>query len=119
MPCDPETMEAALRAVVKNGIEFNRPGGEVRVELRRADRDGRPWLVIRVLDSGIGIPEHDLEKVFDTFWQGGNVLTGKPRGIGLGLTIAKRVVDGHGGTIRVTSRVSEGTEVTIALPAAG
>jgi len=117
--CDPATMEAALRAVVKNAIEFNRAGGEVRIELRRAERDGHAWLVIRVVDSGVGIPEHDLPKVFDTFWQGGNVLTGTPRGVGLGLTIAKRVVEAHGGTIRVSSRVGEATEVTIALPAEG
>ncbi len=117
IPCDPATMEAALRAVVKNGIEFNRAGGDVRIELRRAEREGRAWLVIRVVDSGVGIPEQDVARVFDTFWQGGNVLTGGPRGVGLGLTIAKRVVEAHGGTIRVSSRVSEGTEITIALPA--
>jgi signal transduction histidine kinase/signal recognition particle receptor subunit beta len=119
VPCDPETMETALRAVVKNGIEFNRAGGDVRIELRRAERDGRPWLVIRVVDTGIGIPEQDQPKVFDAFWQGGNVLTGKPRGVGLGLTIARRVIEMHGGTVRVSSRVGEGAEVTIALPADG
>ena len=117
IPCDPTTMEAGLRAVVKNGIEFNRAGGDVRIELRRAERDGRGWLVIRVVDSGVGIPDQDLPKVFDTFWQGGNVLTGAPRGVGLGLTIARRVVEAHGGTIRLSSRVGEGTEVTIAVPA--
>lgn len=114
--CDPETMLAALRAVLKNGIEFNRGGGELRVEVRRAARDSVPWLVIRVVDTGIGIPEQEIAHVFDTFWQGGNVLTGKPRGVGLGLAIAKRIVELHGGTIRVTSVVGEGTEVTIALP---
>jgi signal transduction histidine kinase len=71
------------------------------------------------VDTGIGIPDQDLPKVFDAFWQGGNVLTGKPRGVGLGLTIARRVIEMHGGTVRVSSRVGEGTEVTIALPADG
>jgi len=58
----------------------------------------------------VGISEPELPHVFETFWQGSNVLSGKRRGIGLGLTIARRVVENHGGTVRVASRVAEGTE---------
>jgi len=114
--CDPETTEAALRAVIKNAVEFNHKGGEVKVEVRRATRDDRTWLVVKVRDTGVGIPDEELPHVFETFWQGGNVLTGKPRGVGLGLAIAKRVVENHGGRISLTSRVADGTEVTIAIP---
>lgn len=114
--CDPETTEAALRAVIKNAVEFNRKGGEVKVEVRRATRDDQTWLLVKVRDTGVGIPDEEMPHVFETFWQGGNVLTGKPRGVGLGLAIAKRVVENHGGRISLTSRVAEGTEVTIALP---
>ncbi len=117
--CDPETTEAALRAVIKNAVEFNHKGGEVKVEVRRAARDGRTWLVVKVRDTGVGIPDEELPHVFESFWQGGNVLTGKPRGVGLGLAIAKRVVENHGGRISLTSRVAEGTEVTIAIPQDG
>lgn len=114
--CDPETVEAALRAVVKNAIEFNHKGGEVKVEVRRTSRDERPWLVIKVTDTGMGIPDQELPHVFETFWQGGNVLTGKPRGVGLGLAIARRIIVNHGGSVSLTSQVAEGTEVTIQLP---
>jgi signal transduction histidine kinase/signal recognition particle receptor subunit beta len=114
--CDPDTMEAALRAVVKNGIEFNHKGGEVKVEVRRVVRADDPWLVITVSDNGVGVPEQELPNVFETFWQGGNVLTGKPRGVGLGLTIARRVARNHGGEIDISSRIAEGTEVTLAIP---
>ena len=114
--CDTEMMETALRAVVKNAVEFNRSGGEVTVEARRALVDEHTMLVIKVTDTGIGIPDKELPHVWEVFWQGGNVLTGKPRGVGLGLAIAKRVVEGHGGSVSLTSRVGEGTEVQLKVP---
>ena len=114
--CDAESFEAALRAVLKNAIEFNRNGGEVKIEVRRVLRTNTPWLVLRVTDTGVGIPEHELPLVYDAFWQGGNVLSGSPSGVGLGLTIAKRVIEHHGGRLSISSVVAEGTEVTIELP---
>jgi signal transduction histidine kinase/signal recognition particle receptor subunit beta len=114
--CDQETMEAAVRAVIKNAIEFNNKGGEVKVEVRQLVQDEQPWLMLRVADSGVGIPEQDQAHIFDTFWQGSNVLSGKPRGVGLGLAIAKRVVENHGGTISVESTMGKGTQMTILVP---
>jgi len=86
------------------------------VEVRRATRDGGPWVEVAVSDTGVGIPDHELPHVFETFWQGGNVLTGKPRGVGLGLAIAKRVAENHSGEVSVTSTVGEGTRVVLAIP---
>lgn len=114
--CHPDMLEAALRAVVKNGVEFSHEGGEVRVEVRRVGRDGKPWLQLKVTDTGLGIPEQELPHVFDALWQGANVLTGPPHGVGLGLAIAKGVVDRHGGTLTLTSEIAQGTEVTIEVP---
>lgn len=116
LSCDREMIEAALRAVVKNAIEFNKAGGQVTVEARRIVRDERPMLAVKVSDTGVGIPEKELPHVWDIFWQGGNVLTGKPRGVGLGLAIAKRVVEGHDGTVSLSSRVGEGTTVELIVP---
>ncbi len=116
LECDPQALEAALRAIIRNAVEFSHDGGTVLVEIRRQVRGDRWWVVLRVKDGGIGIPERELPHVFETFWQGSNVLTGKRRGIGLGLAIAKRVVESHGGTIRLRSQVAEGTEVTVDLP---
>ena len=113
--CEPESAEAALRAVIKNGIEFS-SGGEVKLEVRRATYDGDPWLQLRVSDSGSGISEEDLAHVFEAFWQGDDSNAGKRHGIGLGLTIAKRVVENHGGTIVVERGASGGTEVVMSLP---
>ncbi len=114
--CEPKTTESALRAVVKNAIEFNRNGGSVKLEVRRVNRGQEPWLQIKVTDTGVGIPEEDLVRVFDTFWQGTGTAEERRSGIGLGLTIAKRVVEQQGGEVAVTSRLAEGTEVTLSLP---
>jgi signal transduction histidine kinase/signal recognition particle receptor subunit beta len=113
--CEPESTEAALRAVIKNGIEFSN-GGEVKLEVRRVMHDGDPWLQLRVSDSGSGIPEKDLAHVFEAFWQGDDSKVGKRHGIGLGLTIAKRVVENHGGSIVIDGGANGGTAVVMSLP---
>jgi signal transduction histidine kinase/signal recognition particle receptor subunit beta len=114
--CEGESTEAALRAVIKNAIEFNHNGGQVKLEVRRVMRDEKPWLMLCVTDTGVGIPDQELAHVCEAFWQGGNVLSGKPRGVGLGLAIAKRVAEHHGGSLLISSTVAEGTEVTMTLP---
>jgi signal transduction histidine kinase len=93
-------------------------GGEVKIEVRQVVQDEQPWLMLRVVDSGVGIPEQDQIHIFETFWQGSNVLSGKPRGVGLGLAIAKRVVENHGGTISIESTMGKGTQMTILVPEA-
>ncbi len=113
---DSDQLEAALRAIVRNGVEFNRQGGDLRVMVKPLHRDGRSLVEVRVEDTGVGIPAKDLRNVCDVFWQGGNVLTDKPRGLGLGLAVARRVAENHGGTLEVASDVGKGTVVTMLLP---
>jgi signal transduction histidine kinase len=114
--CDPASMQTALRALIRNGIEFNRRGGSVRVEVRRVNRDGARGLELTVKDTGVGIPEADRELVFDTFWQGDNAADAAPHGFGLGLAIARRVVEAHRGSLRLDSVPDQGTEVRVVLP---
>jgi signal transduction histidine kinase/signal recognition particle receptor subunit beta len=114
--CEPESAEAAIRAVIKNGIEFNRPGGDVKLEVRRVVRGDEPWLHLRVADTGTGISEEDLPRVCEAFYQGDDSGAGKRHGIGLGLAIAKRVMENHGGSIAITSSPTDGTEVIMAIP---
>ncbi len=114
--CEPESAEAALRAVIKNGIEFNRPGGDVKLEVRRVVRGEEPWLHLRVADTGPGISEKDLPRVCEAFYQGDDSGGGNRHGIGLGLAIAKRVMENHGGSITITSSPTDGTEVIMAIP---
>jgi signal transduction histidine kinase/signal recognition particle receptor subunit beta len=114
--CDAAAISTALRAVIKNAVEHNRPGGEVRIEVHRVLRGSEPWIEFKISDTGKGIPEADLDRVFDAFWQGAPGVRGENRGIGLGLMIAKQVVQRHGGRISVARRSPEGTLVSMALP---
>lgn len=115
--CDLETLGPAVRAVIKNGIDFNRDGGKVEVEIASKTVDGKPWTAITVRDDGVGIPEDDLPHVSEVFWQGGDLMTEKPAGVGLGLTIATRVAEAHGGRLNIQSQIGEGTVVTFIIPA--
>jgi len=114
--CNRESVEAAIRAVVRNAVEFSHDGGEVKVEIRRVTRGAERWLQLRVSDGGVGIPESDLGRVREAFWQGDDSMAGKRHGVGLGLTIADRVATIHGGEFKISSVLGEGTQVVIALP---
>ncbi|HVN74798.1 MAG TPA: ATP-binding protein [Thermoanaerobaculaceae bacterium] len=116
---DADQLEAALRAVVRNAVEFNREGGSAVVTVRPVRRGTATFVEFRVEDTGVGIPEAELPHACEVFWQGGNVLTGKPRGLGLGLAVAKRVAENHGGQIEISSEEGKGTVVGLLIPAAG
>jgi signal transduction histidine kinase len=99
--------------LLSNAVKFTEPGGAVAV---RAERSGDEILV-HVTDTGIGIPENQLEQIFTRFHQ---VETGMARsygGTGLGLAIARRIAELHGGTLTATSRTGEGSTFTLRLPA--
>jgi signal transduction histidine kinase/signal recognition particle receptor subunit beta len=113
---DPGSLAAALRAVVKNAIENNRPGGEVRIEVHRMTRDGAPWVELRVADTGNGIAEADRSRAFEPFWQGPEDDAGEHRGLGLGLSIARQVATRHGGRVTVASGEPNGAVVSLLLP---
>ena len=102
-----------LGNLLSNAFKFTPSGGRIRVDA--AAPDGK--VTFRVSDSGVGIPEDQLEHIFEKYYQVGR--EAKAQGSGLGLAIAKHVVEAHGGTIRASSRMGEGTTFDIALPAAG
>jgi signal transduction histidine kinase/signal recognition particle receptor subunit beta len=114
--CDSDQVESALRAVVRNAVEFSPEGGRVVVTVQPTRRGGGRFVELRVEDTGIGIPADDLPHVAELFWQGGNVLTEKPRGLGLGLAVARRVAEGHGGALEIFSEPGKGTSVQMFLP---
>ncbi len=115
---DGDQVEAAIRAVVRNAVEFSRAGGSVLLTVRPVRRDAASLIEFRVEDGGVGIPAHDLPHVCEVFWQGGNVLTDKPKGLGLGLAVARRVTENHGGKLEIASEEGKGTTVSLLLPAA-
>lgn len=70
-------------------------------------------------DSGIGVPESDVGRLFDVGYVGSNQLPETGGGKGIGLSLAKRVAEAHGGSIQVESRVGRGTTITLKIPRAG
>jgi signal transduction histidine kinase len=72
---------------------------------------------VRVSDRGIGIAPEELEGIFERFRRGGNASEHNEEGLGLGLPVAKAIVEAHKGRIEMNSRLGEGTTVTVALPA--
>ena len=102
-----------LGNLLSNAFKFTPSGGRVRVMATAVDGS----VHIRVSDSGTGIPEDQLEHIFEKYYQVGE--DAKSKGSGLGLAIAKHVVEAHGGTIRAKSDVGEGTTFDIDLPGKG
>lgn len=95
--------------LLSNALKFTPPGGLVRVELRRDD----PWAVLRVSDSGPGIPADELPHVFDRFFRGRGA---RPSGSGIGLTVVHELVRAHGGDVEVSSDPGSGATFTVRLP---
>ena len=111
---DTDKLSRVLINLVHNAIKFTQPGGEIRVEAR-ARGDG--YVELAVTDTGKGIPAHEIDKVFDKFYWSESAPV-ESRGAGLGLAIAKNLVELHGGTIQVESVLGEGTRFSFTIPVA-
>jgi PAS domain S-box-containing protein len=109
---DRDRVEQVLSNLVANAIKFTPPGGRVVVQARP---DGGRRVMVAVADTGPGIPREQLPHVFARFWQGGRA---DRRGLGLGLPIAKGIVEAHGGRIWVESKPGAGSTFYFTLPAA-
>jgi len=103
---------AAFEYVLDNAVKFNREGGRIDVTMTATPEA----VELRIQDTGIGIPAQELEKVFTAFYQIDRRLNRAYGGVGVGLTLAKRYVELHGGSLALISEVGKGTTVTIALP---
>ncbi len=110
---DERLLNKALTHILLNAIKFSHRGGTVDLTARR---DGAGRLLLIVADHGIGIAEADLEKALAPFMQADSSATRRYEGAGLGLPLAQRVIEYHGGTLSLDSAAGVGTTVTISLP---
>ena len=105
--CDPSQLRQVLSNLIHNAASASSPRGKITIKMSRAEEK----IKINVLDEGIGIPESEQEKVFMPYY------SKSPKGTGLGLAIVKRIVEDHGGEIRVTTNHPSGANFEITLPA--
>lgn len=113
---DADRLNEVFGNLLSNAFKFTRPGGRIALFAARAEVAGGEGVEVAVADTGVGIPEDKLPRVFEKFFQVANGEQPRSAGSGLGLAIAKEIVDAHGGAIDVESRAGEGTTFRVLLP---
>ena len=111
---DPNKIAQLLLNLTMNAVKFTPEGGSVSVTVRWRPDEG---LIFRVTDTGIGIAKEDIAKALAPFSQVDSRLSRKYEGTGLGLPLAQKLTEAHGGTLVLESELGVGTTVTVTLPA--
>jgi signal transduction histidine kinase len=113
---DADKLTQLLYILLDNAIKYTPDGGEVALSLAVEPFKQQRMLTISVKDTGIGIPPESLDRIFDRFYRVDKARSRQQGGHGLGLSIAKWIVDAHGGNIRVQSEVGKGSEFIVKIP---
>jgi two-component system sensor histidine kinase SenX3 len=103
---------SAVGNLIENAVKYSEPGTSVQVRARRVD----DWIEISVADQGVGIPQRDLDRVFERFFRVDRARSRTTGGTGLGLAIVRHVAGNHGGDVSVTSVEGEGSTFVLRLP---
>lgn len=109
---DKDALSQALNNLLDNALKFSPAGKEISVRVRKEPEN----VLIEIKDKGIGIPQEEMDKIFDKFYQGRSALRQSVKGTGLGLTLVKHTVEAHGGSISVKSKVGHGSTFSIIFP---
>lgn len=107
---DADKVRQVILNILRNSCEAVETGGKINIRVDRTDTPSGPWLRIEISDNGRGVPRKDWENVFEPFY------TTKASGIGLGLAIARKILEQHSGTIRVKAQEDAGSCFEILLP---
>ena len=113
---DPGRLARVFNNILKNAVAYSREGTKIAVAVGRVERDGAPWVRVAVTDEGATIPPHKLKAIFDKFFRLDETRATSTGGAGLGLAIAREIVELHGGTIAAASEAGI-TTFTVELPA--
>jgi len=112
---DEARVERVMANLLSNAVKYSPKGGEIVIRTANVDRDGAPWALFSVRDSGIGIPPGELDRVFEPYFRGSNV-TRSISGTGVGLAGTRHIVEEHAGVIEVESELGVGTTFNVLLP---
>ena len=113
---NPALLHSAIENVVRNATRYTTEGTSVEIRLQKADRANGPEAALRVLDSGPGVPQDALDKLFQPFYRLDDARNRQTGGVGLGLAITDRTVRLHGGSVTAANRSEGGLVVEIRLP---
>jgi signal transduction histidine kinase len=108
---DPEALRRVFFILIENAVKYTPPGGRVEVTLDPLPSN----IAVSVRDTGIGIAKEDQPRIFDRFWRADKVRSRGAGGAGLGLSIARWIVERHGGRIEATSTPGAGSRFTVNL----
>jgi signal transduction histidine kinase len=109
---DVEKMQIAIDNLIRNAIRYILRGGKVTVSLKCGEKE----IEFFVKDKGVGIPKQQQKRVFTKFFRGANVMRMETEGAGLGLYIAKNIIEAHGGRIWFESELGKGTTFYFTIP---
>jgi len=109
---DRARIEQVLMNIITNALKYTPDGGNIDIYGGRSGND----VCIKISDTGIGIPQDELARVFDRFYRVDKARSRESGGTGLGLPIAREIVTKHGGSIKIDSATDIGTTVTVTLP---
>lgn len=109
---DKDTLEQVILNIITNAIKYTENGGRIEIDTSKKQN----FMYITISDNGIGIPEEDLSRIFERFYRVDKARARELGGTGLGLPIAKYIVESHGGEIKINSIYKQGTTVEIILP---
>lgn len=109
---DKDGIERVVLNILTNSIKYTKDGGSIKIYVGFVYNDA----YIKVIDNGIGIPEEDLNRIFERFYRVDKARTREMGGTGLGLSIAKEILDQNNGSIDIKSEKGKGTEVVIRIP---
>jgi signal transduction histidine kinase len=112
LTADPGRVTQVLDNLLSNAIKYSRPGDTVTLRAWETDEA----VCFTVTDTGIGIAEEDLPKIFTRYFRSNSVRESSIPGVGLGLGIVKRIVENHGGSVTANSRPNLGSTFTVTLP---
>jgi len=116
---DPTALTHCLSNLIGNALKYGSEGGWVGVDARLAEEaGGRRQVEIRVRDRGRGIEGDDLQHIFEPFYRGGRAISDQIQGAGMGLSLVKRIVEAHSGSIGVESAPGQGACFRLRIPAA-